>query len=58
MKDIKTIAITSVLLIFGLSGNLYAEENQNDESAKGEQTRSDDQSSDQKKKTDEEPECD
>jgi len=58
MKDIKTIVITSILLIYSLSGSVNAEETQSDEGAADEQTVADKESSEQKRKTEEEPECD
>jgi hypothetical protein len=58
MKAFKTIVIISVLLIYGLNGNVYAEETQSDETTTEEQTAGDKKTSDQKKEAEEEPECD
>ena len=58
MKYLKTIMIAFVLPIYALSGSVYAEETQTGEAAAEEQTRTDDKSSDEKEKTEAEPECD
>ena len=57
MKYLKSTMIIFVLLAYALSGSVYAEETQTGEAAAEEQVRTDDKSSDEKEKTEEEPEC-
>ena len=58
MKTLNTTIIAFVLLMSGFSVSLYADESQAENDAKQEQTEADDKSSDKKKGTEEEPECD
>jgi|GEM_PF-6838080 len=58
MKGFTTIMVAVILFMPGFSGGIYADETSPDKSVVEEQTLADEKPSEEKKETEEEPECD